>query len=202
MPLKRLALLLVPVTAVLVAMACYSDPVYPGNQVVGSFRFEAKLDPGRTTCDAGSPDFAQIDDAGTFRFEGTFSRDTDAGTGFFTVQGFTRDAGFEGQLAMSTHRASAPRASCGTGCEDSQIEEALNVMLLSDSQTRGIEGDCARLDGGTPTGTPPGPREGGYDATLACGTLRDVFLPGSGPKCNCQPSTCTTVYTIRGERTY
>ncbi|MFP2932186.1 hypothetical protein ACLESO_44905 [Pyxidicoccus sp. 3LG] len=197
--MKRLALAVLPVTAVAVAMACYSDPVYPGDQVLGTFRFEARLDPARTTCDASVPDFAQMDDAGVFRFEGTFSRDTDAGTGFFTVQQFNRDTKYEDQQATSTLKAVAPRATCGTGCEDSQIEETLKVTLFSDSQARSLNRDCLQSDGGIPDGSVPGPTENGYDVSLACGTLTDVFLPGTR-NCNCQPSTCTTAYKVQGLR--
>lgn len=199
MNLKRLAVVVLPVVAVVTAMACYSDPVYPGNQVLGTFRFEARLDAARTTCDASVADFAQLDDAGVFRFEGTFSRDTDAGTGYFTVQGYSRDAGYTGQEATSTLRANAPRATCGTGCEDSAIEETLHVTLFSDSQARTLNRDCRQHDGGIPEGTVPGPTETGYDVSLACGTLKDVFLPGTR-NCNCQPSTCTTAYIVQGER--
>jgi hypothetical protein len=200
MHLKRFAVALLPAAALAVAAGCFSDPVYPGNQVLGTFRFQAKLDPARTTCDAGSRDFAQLDDAGSFYFEGTFSRDTDAGTGFFTVQDFTRDATYTGQSVTSTQRATAPRASCGTGCEDSAIEETLDVMLLSDSQARNVARDCKRLDGGVPEGMIPAPTENGYDVSLGCGTLKDVFQPGKGSQCNCQPATCTTFYTVSGDR--
>ncbi|NMO15258.1 hypothetical protein HPC49_05100 [Pyxidicoccus fallax] len=199
MHLKRLALAALPAAAVAAAMACYSDPVYPGDQVLGTFRFEARLDPSKTTCDASVPEFAQVDDAGVFRFEGTFSRDTDGGTGYFTVQSYSRDAGYEGQSVTSTLRATAPRASCGTGCEDSSIEETLKVMLFSDSQARTLNRDCRQHDGGIPTGSAPGPTENGYDVSLACGTLTDVFLPGTR-NCNCQPTTCTTAYIVQGER--
>ncbi|MCP3141759.1 hypothetical protein [Pyxidicoccus xibeiensis] len=199
MHLKRLSFIVLPVAAVAAAMACYSDPVYPGDQVLGTFRFEARLDAARTTCDASVPDFAQMDDAGVFRFEGTFSRDTDAGTGFFTVQQFNRPATYDGQQASSTLKATAPRATCGTGCEDSQIEETLKVTLFSDSQARTLSRDCRQSDGGIPDGSVPGPTENGYDVSLACGSLTDVFLPGTR-NCNCQPSTCTTAYIIQGER--
>jgi len=199
MHVKRLALAVLPVVAIAVAMACYSQPVYPGDQVLGTFRFEARVDAARTTCDASVPDFAQVNDAGVFLFEGTFSRDTDAGTGYFTVQNYSRDAGYEGQVATSTLRANAPRASCGTGCEDSSIEETLRVTLFSDSQARALNRDCRQFDGGIPDGSVPGPTENGYDVSLACGSLTDVFLPGTR-NCDCQPTTCTTVYTVQGER--
>jgi hypothetical protein len=200
MHLKRLVIACLPVAALALAAACFSDPVYPGNQVLGTFSFEARLDPSGTTCDASVADFAQLDDAGVFRFEGTFSREADSGIGWVTVQGFSRDAGYDGQQVSSTLTAVAPRATCGTGCEDSKIEETLKVTLFSDSQARTLNRDCLRFDGGIPEGTPPAPTENGYDVSLACGSLTDVFLPGTGNKCNCQPRTCTTAYTVQGER--
>ncbi|AGC48292.1 hypothetical protein NVS55_34365 [Myxococcus stipitatus] len=197
MRLKHLALSVLPAAAVVTAVACISDPVYPGNQLMGTFQFEARLDPAGTTCDASMPEFAQLDDAGVFRFEGTFSKNEDGGVGWFTVQGFNRDAKYEGQTVDSTLSATAPRASCGTDCKDSKIEETLKVTLFSDSQSRELNRDCLRFDGGTPDGSPPGPTENGYDVAMACGSLTDVFLPGP---CTCTPSTCKTAYKVQGVR--
>jgi len=197
MHLKRLVVAALPVAAVAAAMACSSDPVFPGSQLVGTFQFEARLDPANTTCDASMPEFAQVDDAGVFRFEGTFSRE-DAGTGgWFTVQGYDREARFEGQAVTSTLRATAPRSTCGTGCKDSQIEESLSVTLFSDSQATALSRSCAGFDGGIPDGSTPAPTENGYDVALACGTLTDLFLPGS---CTCNPTSCKTAYKVQGVR--
>lgn len=197
MRLKHLALSVLPAAAVVTAVACISDPVYPGNQLMGTFQFEARLDPAGSTCDASVPEFAQVDDAGVFRFEGTFSKNEDGGVGWFTVQGFNRDAKYEGQNVDSMLRATAPRASCGAACKDSQIEESLKVMLFSDSQAQEMGRECKGFDGGTPDGSPPGPTENGYDVTLACGSLTDVFLPGT---CTCNPTTCKTAYKVQGVR--
>lgn len=198
MRLKLLVLSVLPAAAIVAAMACNSDPVYPGNQLLGTFQFEARLDPANTTCDASMPEFAQLDDGGVFRFEGTFSKnDDDGGTGWFTVQAYNRDAKFEGQFVDSALKATAPRASCGTACKDSQIEETLKVMLFSDSQARELGRDCKTHDGGIPDGSPPAPTENGYDVSLACGALTDIFLPGS---CTCTPTTCKTAYKVQGVR--
>ncbi|MCK8498538.1 MULTISPECIES: hypothetical protein [Myxococcus] len=197
MRLKPLLLSVLPAAAVVAAMACNTDPVYPGNQFLGTFQFEARLDPANTTCDASMPEFAQVDDAGVFRFEGTFSRNEDGGTGWLTVQGFNRDAKFEGQQVDSMLRATSLRASCGSTCKDSQIEESLKVTLFSDSQARLLNRDCNGFDGGIPDASPPAPTESGYDVALACGALTDVFLPGS---CTCNPTTCRTAYKVQGVR--
>lgn len=200
MSLRRIALLSLPALAVVAA--CFTDPVYPGDQLLGTFRFEATVDRQRTTCDLRGPDFTQLNDAGTFAFEGTFSRDTDAAEGFFTVQGFSRDAGYTGQRVTSFHRANARLPSCGTNCEGTQVEETLDVILLSNSQDNLIGRRCSGLvDGGVPEdggAQPPGPTPTGYDVQRACGTLTDDFIPGT-QNCTCT-TKCRTVYTVEGTR--
>jgi hypothetical protein len=200
MMLRRLALLFIP--AFLVGIACFSDPVFPGDQVLGTFRFNATVDRQRTTCDLKSPDFAALGDAGVFLFEGTFSRHAGQSMGYLTVQGFSRDAGYEGQRVTSVHRASARLASCGAGCNGTAIEESLDVILLSNSQDELIGRRCSGLvDGGVPEDAgaqPPGPTPNGYDVQRACGTLTDYYLPGTG-NCTCtQP--CRAVYSVEGTR--
>jgi hypothetical protein len=200
MMLRRLALLSIP--AFVVGIACFSDPVFPGDQVLGTFRFDARVDRQRTTCDLKSADFSALGDAGVFRFDGTFSRNAEASTGYLTVQGFSRDAGYEGQRVTSVHRAAARLASCGSGCNGTTIEESLDVILLSNSQDELIGRRCSGLaDGGVPEdggAQPPGPTPNGYDVQRACGTLTDNYLPGTG-NCTCtQP--CRAVYTVEGTR--
>jgi len=199
MHLRRLVLLSFPVLA-LVAVACFSDPVYPGEQVLGTFRFDATLDRSRTTCTGQPGEPVQLGDAGPLRFEGTYSRETDGGKGFFTVQGFSRSAQYEGQKAVSTHKVAAVFQSCGTDCQGSQIEETLDTLLLSTSQDELIGRKCAGLvDGGVPEdggAQPPGPTPNGYDVQRACGTLTDDFIPGTS-NCTCT-KPCKAVYTVEG----
>ncbi|MBN1207745.1 MAG: hypothetical protein JXB05_22970 [Myxococcaceae bacterium] len=202
MSLRRIALLAFPVLTV-AAAACFSDPVYPGDQVLGTFRFDATIDWARTTCKPGG-ETVQLGDGGTLRFEGTFSRNADAGAGYLTVQGFSRDAGYEGQRVVSLHRVGAALPGCGTNCEGSQIEESLDVLLLSSSQDEAVGRRCSGLvDGGVPGsedgGTqPPGPTPNGYDVQRACGTLTDDFIPGT-KNCTCT-KPCRAVYTVEGTR--
>lgn len=200
--------LLLAVPAATLAAACFSEPNYPGDQVLGTFRFTAALDKGRTNCPIVSADggtdggFALIEGSSTsFTFEGTFSRESDGGSGWFTLQGFSRDAGFEngGQTVVSSHKASLPV----TGCGSAEMEETLEAVLLSNSQNNAVGRSCGGLgDGGMPPVDldagiiPPGPNENGYDVERACGTLTDKFLPGESTGC----TPCTAVYTVEGER--
>ncbi|XXF77128.1 hypothetical protein P2318_29345 [Myxococcaceae bacterium GXIMD 01537] len=206
MPLRRLALLTLPALAL--GTACFSEPSYPGDQVLGTFRFTANLDRQRSNCpvvaaDAGVVDggFALVEGSGTsFTFEGTFSRDADGGTGWFTLQGFSRDAGYDiaAQSVVSTHRAALPVE----GCSGAEMEETLNAVLLSNSQNAAVGRRCSGLgDGGIPVDRdagilPAGPNENGYDVERACGTLTDNFIPGTNVACK----SCAAVFTVEGER--
>jgi hypothetical protein len=189
-----------PVLA-LVAVACFSDPVYPGEQVLGTFRFDATIDRSRTTCTGQPGEPVSLGDGGPLRFEGTFSRELDGGKGFFTVQGFSRAAEYEGQKAVSKHSVAAVFQSCGANCQGSKVEETLDTVLLSSSQDELVGRKCAGLqaDGGVPEdggAMPPGPTPSGYDAQRACGTLTDDFIPGT-TGCTCT-KPCKAVYTVEG----
>ncbi len=201
MYLKRLVLLFLPVMA-FVAVSCLSDdPVIPGEQVLGTFRFDATLDRSRTTCTGTTGEPVQLGDAGVLRFEGTFSRN-DGGTGFLTVQGFSRSAEYSEQRVVSVHTVAARFSGCGTGCEGSKITETLDTILLSSSQDELIGRNCLGLvDGGVPEdggAQPPGPTPNGYDVQRACGTLVDEFIPGTR-NCTCTKG-CKAVYTVEGVR--
>jgi hypothetical protein len=204
MDLRRLFLPSLPVLA-LVAVACFTDPVFPGEQVLGTFRFDATLDRSRTTCTGQTGEPVQLSDAGVLRFSGTWSRKGDGGTGFLTVQDFARSAEYEGQRAVSRHRVTVTPATfpnCGTACEGSQIEETLDTLLLSSSQDELIGRNCSGLvDGGVPEdggAQVPGPTPNGYDVQRACGTLTDEFIPGT-KNCTCTKG-CRAVYTVEGVR--
>ncbi len=204
MPSDRRLLLSLPVLALV--GACVSETVYPGDLVIGTFDFNSQADWTRSSCDAGSPDFSRLQDGG-FGFAGTFSRDSVDGGGWFTIDGFSRQATFDAQAQRYTtyHRTTAQLPSCGEGCEGAEIEETMSVVVLSDSQDRRIGSKCANLvDGGLPVGdglTPPGPTVNGYDAERACGELKVVFLPGKGSACKCVTS-CTAVYDVEGKRRF
>jgi hypothetical protein len=203
--LRRLLFLSLPALAV--AGACVGDTVFPGDLVVGTFDFQAQADWARSTCDAGSPDLKGASDGG-FPFSGTFSRDSVKGEAWFTIDGFSRKATYtaEAQRFITQHRARAKLSSCDESCEDSEIEETMSVVVLSDSQDRQLGSRCSNLatDGGLPAGpevTPPGPTLNGYDAERACGELKVQFHPGQAAGCRCQPA-CSVMYKVEGKRRF
>jgi hypothetical protein len=201
MRLRTFAILSLP-ALVVVAFACYSDPVFPGEQVLGTFRFDATIDSSRTTCGNESGHPVQLGDAGPLRFEGTFSRPAGGDAGWLTVQGFARNAQYDGQRVVSLQRVPAALQGCGATCEGAQIEETLDTLLLSRSQDELIGRKCAGLvDGGVPEdggAQLPGPTPNGYDVQRACGTLTDDFTPGT-KNCTCT-KPCRAVYTVEGTR--
>lgn len=203
MRLQRLVLLSVPILVV-AAVSCLSNSKVPGDQVLGTFRFDATIDWSRTTCSQSDGGIVTIGDAGTLRFEGTYSRNDDGGGGYLTTQGFPRNAEYDGQRAVSEYRVAATLAGCGSTCEGAAIDETLEALLLSNSQDELVGRKCSGLlsDGGIPEGDggaqPPGPTPNGYDVQRACGTLTDEFIPGT-KNCTCTKG-CTAVYTVEGTR--
>lgn len=198
MSLRRIVLLSFPLLT-MAAVACFSDPVFPGDQTLGTFRFEATIISNDCPRDGiGSV----VGDAGTLRFEGTFSRNADGGTGWFTLRDFSRGAEYTGQQVRSTHSSPTTLPGCGANCEGSQIKETLDVTLLSSSQDELVGRRCAGLgDGGVLAdggAQPPGPTPNGYDVQRACGTLKDEFLPGT-KNCLCV-KPCEAVYSVEGIR--
>jgi hypothetical protein len=203
MRLRILPLIAVP-ALVMGAVACPSSEQFPGDQLLGTIRFQATLDPSRTTCNSSPGGIIQLTtDGGPLLFEGTFSRNSTSDAGWVTVQGFSRNADYQGQRVVSLYRVTTTLAGCGASCEGAAIEETLDTLLLSASQDGVIGRNCAGLgDGGVPDGDagaqPPGPTPNGYDVSRACGTLVDDFIPGT-KNCTCTKG-CRAVYTVEGAR--
>lgn len=143
-----------------------------------------------------------------FDFDVILSTTPDAGLYFLTLSGgYSREASWDGQVL--TARASSRRyfrqcAACVT-----QLEETIEVSLLSESQAAAVGYACPAdaLDGGVPSPDdagirPPGPREQGFDAILACGELRTRVLVEAGGDEGCPDicRTCETSYVLTGER--
>lgn len=146
-----------------------------------------------------------------FGFELALSANPEAGEYFMTMEGgFSRPATWDGQVVRSTESARRYFNACSE-CV-TRVEETIDVALLSLSQAEVVGDACPPnpLDGGVPAPDdagivrPPGPRDNGFDALLACGELRtrvlvDEGLPDGGP-CPVECSACTMTYTLAGER--
>ena len=188
---------LLTATAVLLCGCPVNDGV-PGNENMGVYQFRAE--PVSVACTLPG-----IADNG-FEFSGTFSRFRDGGATFLTLNGLSRDAGFDGQVVSSSH--SAPRSfglSDGGSCApcEMRVVETLSVALLSKSQSAAVGDRCPAnpLDGGVPSDdarvTLPGSTATGFDAVRACGELLEQ-ISGTGP---CDPAcACLLQYRLTGER--
>ena len=198
MPRPLAALLL---ALALSASACLTTPEepLPGDVRLGAFAFRAQAVDAGTTCPRVGSVEAAFD--GGVGFSGTLSRRTSDGRAFLTIAGFSRDAGFDGQVLTSTHRAVGSPDFCGTGCRGVEIEETLEVALLSPTQAEAAGGGCpvpgttALPDGGVP----PAVGEQGLDAVRACGRLVDRIIVSAGAT-DCTCTSCDLTQHVEGTR--
>ncbi len=186
------------ILAVFGLCGCPADDGPPGDENMGLYQFRAE--PLSLAC--GLPD---IPNAG-FDFAGTLSRFRDGGPVFLTLNGISRDAGFDGQILTSSH--AAPRTfklPDGGSCAPCQMRviETLSIALLSKSQSSAVGDRCPPnpLDGGVPSPdsgvTLPGSTQTGFDAVRACGDLYEE-ITGDG---TCDPAcACVLKYQLVGER--
>lgn len=191
--MTRLLLLLTSLTL----CACPADDRPPGDENMGLYQFRAE--PVSLTC--GLPGLG----TNGFGFEGTFSRFRDGGAAFLTLNGISRDAGFDGQIVRSSHSASRTfTVPDGGDCLcDMRVVETLHVALLSKSQSTAVGDRCPEnpLDGGLPDTDAgvrlPGSTETGFDSVRACGDLFEEIV-GTGA---CDPlCACVLQYRLTGER--
>ena len=179
-----------------ICAACPGSQKFLGDELMGTFSFTAEI--ASNDCP-----FAEVPDSG-FAFQGTFSRDRDAGTAYLTVNGVSRGATFDGQYVTS--EATAPRQFGACNCSSTILDETLKVALLSASQVASLPnpGQCPAnpLDGGVPIPDggilPPGSTGRVFDALRACGELTDVVVPLPDAGCSC--ATCRFVSRLQGIR--
>lgn len=178
---------------------CPAEDAVPGDENMGLYQFHAE--PQSLVC--GLPDLP----ANGFDFAGTYSRFRDGGAVFLTLNGISRDAGFDGQVITSSH--SAPRTfklpdggSCAP-CE-MRVVETIAVALLSKSQSSAVFDRCPAdpLDGGLPGPdagvTLPGSTSTGFDSVRACGTLYEQII-SEGVACD-PICSCLLQFRVVGER--
>jgi hypothetical protein len=183
------------IAALLSLSACPTETAMPGDQGLGSYRFDAE--PLELDCLIDG-----ISDEG-FSFDGTFSRDSVTNEAWFHLNGVVREASFDGQVARATYAAPRSFASQCDGCA-TELRETIAVAILSKSQNDAAGDACpdGALDGGLLPGSPPGPVASGYDALRACGELLDevVATPIDGQGCAAECGACRLRYRLKGAR--
>jgi hypothetical protein len=197
--------------AALALGSCQAQQAFPGTEVMGSFNFTAT--PLGDDCDGSyAGDFPPDSgpDSG-FGFTATLSRDPGTPQVWFTLNGNSWDAGFDGQYVTVSLTRNRQFTACGT-CQMTVVE-TVDFALLSTSQYNAVGQACPQdpLDGGVPL--PDGGADGGgifgprstptgFDVALACGTMSDQVEP-TDPSCAAQNPgciPCTFQYGLVGIR--
>lgn len=143
-----------------------------------------------------------------FSFEAVLTRQSTSNRAFVTLNGYSREGTFDGQVLTSAAEANRVFEACGK-CS-TRVVETISVAVLSISQNGAAGGACPEnpLDGGvvvTPDAGvfPPGQTLQGYDAVRVCGELTtEVVALGlaDGGACEPQCGGCIVRYSLRGDR--
>lgn len=146
--------------------------------------------------------------ANDFSFEATLTRQPDSTQGWLTLNGYTRDAVFDGATFFSTGTASRVFTRC-SDCA-ARVVETFTVAVLSRSQSEAVGQQCPpnALDGGVPQPNdagiwPPQQLPLGFDAVRLCGELvTSVEADGlaDGGSCDAVCGACQVRYVLVGDR--
>ena len=169
--------------------------------------------------DGGAP--GTLDDGGTrqcelvevtaadFDFSATLTRESTSSRAWLTLNGYSREGTFDGQLLRSEASASRVFAACAK-CS-TRVVETISVAVLSRSQFKAAGEQCPpdALDGGAAAPDDdagiqlPGQTPQGYDAVRLCGEIKTrVVADGlvDGGACDPGCGGCTVRYQLRGDR--
>ena len=146
--------------------------------------------------------------AGDFSFNATLTRQSTSERAWMTLNGYSREGTFDGQVLTTTAEADRVFAACSK-CT-TRVVETITVAVLSRSQNEAVRSECPEnaIDGGLAVdpdaGTvAPGKTAQGYDAVRLCGELTtEVVALGlvDGEACAPECSGCTVRYQLRGDR--
>lgn len=143
-----------------------------------------------------------------FAFDAVLTRESTSDRAFVTLNGYSRDGTFDGQVLVSTAEANRVFEAC-SDCA-TKVVETISVAVLSISQDQAAGGICPEnpLDGGVGAFPDagvfaPGQNAQGYDAVRVCGELTtEVVALGlaDGGACKAECSRCIVRYQLRGDR--
>lgn len=190
--------------------ACAVPPL-PGDQPMGQYSLSATQGVrgyyGVPDVEGGARCELEEITGADFDFEATLTRDSASEQAWVILNGYAREATFDGLILNSQAEASRIFSRCTT-CP-THVVETMTVAVLSRSQAGAGECPEGALDGGVPMPDADagirGPQQtsSGFDAVRLCGELStqvvaDVLADGGA--CEPQCAGCTVRYQLRGER--
>lgn len=201
-------------------LGCPVKPL-PGDTAMGQYAMSATGGEIGFVYDAGEVDAGldggaveiptcQLEEvtAADFDFTAVLTRDGASARAWVTLNGYTREGTFDGQVLTSTAEASRVFVACAK-CS-TRVVETLSVAVLSRSQNGALGGQCPgdALDGGVGADPDagilaPGLTSQGYDAVRLCGELTTLVVAdglSDGGACDPKCGGCTVSYQLRGER--
>lgn len=204
----------------LTCLGCPAKPL-PGDTAMGQYAMSATGGVIGFISDAGEPDAGldggaaevpscQLEEvtAADFDFTAVLTRDSASNSAWVTLNGYTRDGTFDGQVLTSTAEASRVFVACAK-CS-TRVVETLTVAVLSRSQNSAFGGQCPAdaLDGGVVADADagilgPGLTSQGYDAVRLCGELTTLVVADGqvdGGACDPKCGGCTVHYQLHGDR--
>lgn len=172
----------------------------PGNLPMGQYAVTATG--GVRTCE-----LAEVTGA-DFSFDLTLTRESSSAQAWITLNGYSRQGTFDGQVVTSQAQANRVFVACAK-CS-TRVVESITLAVLSSSQDEAAGRQCpeSALDGGLVVDldagvVPPGQTTQGYDAVRLCGELTTTVVAAGlvdGGACEPQCDGCTVRYQLRGER--
>ncbi len=176
-------------------------PIPPGDVAMGQYAMTAS-GAVREACALDEVNGAD------FTFNTTLTRDSASQTAWVTLNGYSREGTFDGQVVSSQAEATRVFVKCAK-CS-TRVVETISVSVLSRSQNEAANRVCPEnpLDGGVITKldagiVPPGLTTQGYDAVRLCGELTTTVVAlgiADGGACEPECSGCAVRYQLRGER--
>lgn len=144
----------------------------------------------------------------SFSFDAILSHESTSQRAWVTLNTYSREGTFDGQVLTSTAEANRVFAACAP-CS-TRLVETISVAVLSRSQAEAALGQCPEqaLDGGVIVDADaglvaPGDTPLGYDGVRLCGELTTrVVALGTVDGGPCDPicDGCSVHYQLRGDR--
>lgn len=205
--MSRAAALLLP----LLLAGCPITPP-PGDLAMGHYAMSAtggapRLEDGGLGRPAECPLLGEVTGA-DFDFDAELTRDSASERAWVTLNGYSREGTFDGQVLTSEASANRVFVEC-SDCT-TRVVERMSVAVLSVSQSDALGGVCPEnaLDGGVVANPDaglfaPGQTSQGYDGVRVCGELTTVVVAlglEDGGACKPECDGCTVRYSLRGDR--